>query len=136
MSKPTWTNPRDIEAHLQLRGAYDVGLGNLPYEEKAARRFAHHLKAAELGAGAIHSLALARIYRAGAIAVDVNETEALRWYKRAIEQGSIEAAHELQSFYKQRTRAGGDGAATAGDTQSIAVWRQKRSGSGAARDPT
>jgi TPR repeat protein len=95
----------DIEAHLELRGAYDVGLGNLPYEEKAARRFRHHLKAAELGAGPIFSLAVACIYRVGAIAVEPDETEAIRWYKRAIEQGSVEAAHELQVLYKQQEKA-------------------------------
>ena len=42
---------QDVETHLQLRGAYDIGLGNLPYEELARRRLQHHLKAVELGAG-------------------------------------------------------------------------------------
>jgi TPR repeat protein len=93
-------DPRDFEAHLQLRGAYDVGLGNLPYEEKARRRFEHHLKAVEVGAGPIHTLALARIYVMGALCVEPNQTEAIRWYKHAIQQGSIEAAQELQRLYK------------------------------------
>jgi TPR repeat protein len=95
-------DPRDVEAHLELRGAYDIGLGNLPYEEKAARRFSHHLKAVELGAGAFYTLALARVYLIGAIAVEPDWTQAIRWYKRAIQQGSVEAAHELQQVYKQQ----------------------------------
>src|SRR5258708_10343115 len=52
----------DIEAHLELSSAYDIRLGNLPYEEKAARHFRHLLRAAELGAGPIVSLAAAHIY--------------------------------------------------------------------------
>ncbi len=95
-------DPHDIEAHLQLRGAYDIGLGNLPYEEQARRRFNHHLRAVELGAGAIHTLALARCYVTGAIAL---KTEAIRWYKHAIQQGSIEAAHELQKYYRHIERS-------------------------------
>jgi hypothetical protein len=43
-------DPEDIETHLELRGAYDIRLGNLPYEEKARRCFDHLLKAVELGA--------------------------------------------------------------------------------------
>ena len=42
-------DPQDIETRLQLRGAYDIGLGNMPYDEKARRRFQHHLRAVELG---------------------------------------------------------------------------------------
>jgi TPR repeat protein len=103
----TSMDQNDIEAHLELRSAYDIGLGNIPYEEKAVRRFRHHLKAGELGAGPIVSIALARIYRVGAIAVEPDQTEAIRWYKRAIEQGSVEAAHELQDLYKQQEKAAG-----------------------------
>jgi TPR repeat protein len=93
-------DPQDIETHLQLRGAYDVGLGDLPYDEKARRRFSHHLRAVELGAGIIHTLALARIYVTGALEVAPDLKEAARWYKHAIEQGSAEAAHELQRLYR------------------------------------
>jgi hypothetical protein len=93
-------NPEDVETHLQLRGAYDIGLGNLPYDEKARRRFHHHLKAVEFGAGPIHTLALARILVVGALEVEPNLKEAARWYKHAIQQGSIEAAHELQRLYR------------------------------------
>jgi TPR repeat protein len=90
----------DIETRLQLRSAYDIGLGNLPYDEKARRRFRHHLRAVELGADPIHTLALARIYVMGALEVPPNEKEAIRWYKHAIQQGSIDAAHELQRLYR------------------------------------
>jgi len=93
-------DPQDIETRLQLRGAYDIGLGNMPYDEKARRCFQHHLRAVELGAGPIHTLALARIYVMGALEVEPNLKEAVRWYKHAIQQGSIEAAHELQRSYK------------------------------------
>ncbi len=93
-------DPQDIETHLQLRGAYDIRLGNMPYDEKARRCFAHHLKAVELGAAPIHTLALARVYVMGALEVEPNLKEAVRWYKHAIQQGSIEAAHELQRLYK------------------------------------
>jgi TPR repeat protein len=93
-------DPEDVETHLQLRGAYDVGLGNLPYDEKARRRFSHHLKAVEHGAGPVHTLALARIYVMGALEVAPDLKEAARWYRHAIEQGSVEAAHELQRLYR------------------------------------
>jgi TPR repeat protein len=93
-------DPQDIETHLQLRGAYDIRLGNMPYDEKARRCFQHHLRAVELGAGPIHTLALARIYVTGALEVKPDLKEAVRWYKHAIQQGSIEAAHELQRLYK------------------------------------
>ena len=93
-------DPEDIETRLQLRGAYDIGLGNVPYDEQARRRFHHHLRAVELGADPIHTLALARIYVMGALEVPPNEKEAIRWYKHAIQQGSIEAAHELQRLYR------------------------------------
>jgi TPR repeat protein len=93
-------DPEDVETHLQSRSAYDVGLGNLPYDEKARRRFHHHLRAVELGADPIHTLALARIYVMEAREVPPNEKGAIRWYKHAIHQGSIEAAHELQRLYK------------------------------------
>lgn len=98
-------DPHDIDAHLQLRGAYDIGLGNFSYEEQARRRFNHHLKAVELGAGPIHTLALARNYVTGAIALEPNQEEAIRWYKHAIQQGSIEAADELQKYYRHIERA-------------------------------
>jgi TPR repeat protein len=93
-------DPQDIETHLQLRGAYDIRLGNMPYDEKARRCFQHHLRAVELGAGPIHTLAVARIYVMGALEVAPDLKEAVRWYKHAIQQGSIEAAHELQRLYK------------------------------------
>jgi TPR repeat protein len=96
--------PDDVETHLQLRGAYDIGLGNLLYEEKARRRFEHHLKAVQLGANVIHTLALARTYAMGAIAVPSDEHEAIRWYKQAVQQGSIEAAQELQRLYRHIER--------------------------------
>jgi TPR repeat protein len=96
----TTMDDRDVEAHLQLRGAYDIGLGDLPYDEKARRRFSHHLKAVEHGAGPLHTLALARIYVMGALEVAPDLKEAARWYKHAIEQGSAEAAHELQRLYR------------------------------------
>ena len=75
-------------------------------KEKAARHFRHLLKAAELGAGPV-MLSRRRVhrYRDGAIGVEPDETEAICWYKRAIEQGSVEAAHELQVLYKQQERA-------------------------------
>ena len=93
-------DPQDIETHLELRGAYDVRLGNLPYDEKARRCFQHHLRAVELGAAPIHTLALARIYVMGALEVEPNLKEAVRWYKHAIQQGSVDAVHELQRLYK------------------------------------
>lgn len=97
-------DPEDVETHLQLRGAYDVGLGDLPYDEKARRRFCHHVKAVEHGAGPVHTLALARIYVIGALEVAPDLKAATRWYKRAIEQGSAEAAHELQRLYRHIER--------------------------------
>ena len=93
-------DPQDIETHLQLTRAYDARLGDLPYDEKARRCFQHHLRAVELGADPIHTLALARILVMGAFEVPPNENEAIRWYKHAIQQGSIEAAHELQKLYR------------------------------------
>jgi TPR repeat protein len=93
-------DPRDIQTHLQLRRAYDIRLTDLPYDERARRCFRHHLRAVELGADPIHTLALARIYVMGALEVPPNEQEAIRWYKHAIQQGSIEAAHELQRLYR------------------------------------
>ena len=97
-------DPQDIETRLQLRGAYDIGLGNMPYDEKARRRFQHHLRAVELGAAPIHTLALARIYVMGALEVAPNLKEAVHWYKHAIQQGSIEAAHEPQRLYKHNEK--------------------------------
>ena len=96
----TTMDPRDVETHLQLRGAYDIGLGDFAYDEKARRRFSHHLKAVEFGAGPIHTLALARIYVMGALEVAPDLKEAVRWYKHAVDQGSVEAAHELQRLYR------------------------------------
>lgn len=97
-------DPNDIKTHLELRGAYDIGLGALPYEEKARRRFRHLLRAVELGAGPVWTLAAARIYVTGAIGVEPNEQEAIRWYKHAIDQGSAEAAQELQRYYRHLTK--------------------------------
>ena len=76
-------DPNDVEAHLELRGAYDILLGNLPYEVRARKRFEHLLKAVELGAGPVNTLALATIYAMGATEVEPNPQEAIRWYKRA-----------------------------------------------------
>jgi TPR repeat protein len=98
-------DPDDMEAHWELYGAYDLRLGDIPYEQRAARCFYHHVRAAELGAGPIVSLAVARIYRAGALEVEPNASKSIRWYKRAIEQGSVEAVPELQKYYKQQERA-------------------------------
>ena len=74
-------DPEDIETRLQLRGAYDIGLGNLSCDEEARRRFQHHLRAVELGADPIHTLAQARILVMGALEVPPNEKEAICWYK-------------------------------------------------------
>ena len=93
-------DPQDMETHLQLTRAYDARIGELSYDEKARRCFQHHLRAVELGANVVHTLALARICVMGALEVPPNETEAIRWYKHAIEQGSMEAAHELQRLYR------------------------------------
>jgi TPR repeat protein len=97
-------DPADIETHLQLRGAYDIRLGTVTYDEMARRCFSHHLKAVEFGAGPFWTLGLARIYGMGALEVEPNMTEAIRWYKHAIQQGSAEAAHELQRLYKHIER--------------------------------
>jgi TPR repeat protein len=72
----------------------------------------HLLKAGVLGFGSIVPLVLARLYRFEhrAAAIDVNEAEAVRWYKRAIEQGSVEAAAELQGFYKELEKRKREGA--------------------------
>jgi TPR repeat protein len=86
----------DVDSHVELHRAYDQRLGSLPYEQIARRSFDHLLAAAELGAGAIYSLAVARIYRIGAMTVRSNLIESERWYKKAIEQGSVEAMHEIQ----------------------------------------
>ena len=98
-------DPEDIETHLELRGAYDIRLGNLPYEEKARRCFDHLLKAVELGAAPFWTLGLARTYVTGALMVEPNQEEAIRWYKHAIQQGSVEAAHELQRYYRHLEKA-------------------------------
>ena len=50
-------NPEDVETHLQLRGAYDIGLGDLPYDEKARRRFIS--RQSNLGQGSTHASARA-----------------------------------------------------------------------------
>ena len=97
-------DPNDIETHLELQDAYDRRLGNLPYEIRARKCFEHLLKAVELGAGPVHTLALATIYAMGATEVKPNPTEAIRWYKRAIEQGSIDAADRLQKYYRYLER--------------------------------
>jgi TPR repeat protein len=97
-------DPNDIETHLQLTRVYDARLSDLPYDERARRCFQHHLRAVELGADPIHTLALARILVMGAFEVPPNEEQAIRWYKHAIQQGSIEAAHELQRLYRHIER--------------------------------
>jgi len=96
----TGMNPKDVETHLQLARAYDARIGDLPYDEKARRCFQHHRRAVELGADVVHTLALARILVMGALEVPPDEKEAIRWYKHAIQQGSVEAAHELQRLYR------------------------------------
>lgn len=90
-------DPRDPAVHLELSKAYDQRLGNLPYEEKALRSFSHLVSAAELGGGATCSLAVARIYLTGAIGVVADESQALRWYRRAVDEGSEEALQELRA---------------------------------------
>ena len=40
----------------------------------------------------------------GALEVAPNLKEAVHWYKHAIQQGNIEAAHELQRLYKHIER--------------------------------
>lgn len=92
--------PADVETHLELSSAYDRRLGNLPYLEKDRRCFEHLLKAVEFGAGPVHVLALARRYVMGTLSIEANLEEAVRWYKHAIQQGSVEAAGELQGLYR------------------------------------
>lgn len=101
----------DIEAHLELSGAYDIRLGNLPYEEKPARHFRHLLKAAELGAGPIVSLAVACIYRDGAIGVEPDETEAIRWYKRPLSRAALRRRMSCKVCTNIRRKQLGSGAA-------------------------
>ena len=96
----THMDPTDAEAHYELVWAYDLYMGTCIPEEMPRRKFDHLLKAAEYGGEAIDSLAVARNYREGVVTVEDNEGEAVRWYKRAIELGSVEAAHELQEYYK------------------------------------
>ena len=98
-------DPNDIQAHLELSSAYKVGLGNLPYEKQDQRSFYHLLKAVELGADPVFAVNLARIYAMGTLTVKPNQEEAVRWYKHAIQQGSIEAAHELQKYYRHLERS-------------------------------
>src|SRR5262245_46253796 len=62
-------DPSDLDAHLELLSVYRFGPENLSFEERVARGNAHHLKAAELGAGPSVSLAQARTYRAGVLGV-------------------------------------------------------------------
>ncbi len=88
-------NQDDIEAHLEMSRAYDQRLGDLPYEEKAARGFKHLIAAGKLGAGPMHSLAIARIYLQGAIGIERDHAESVRWFEKAIDQGSAEAEAEL-----------------------------------------
>ncbi|MFK4507965.1 sel1 repeat family protein [Bradyrhizobium daqingense] len=96
--------PADVETHLELSSAYDRRLGNLPYLEKDERCFDHLLKAVEQGAGPIHVLALARKYVMGTLSVRPNFEEAIRWYKHAVQQGSVEAVDELQRLYQHIQR--------------------------------
>lgn len=94
-------NPADIDAHLALHDAYDQRLGAIPYEEKPRRSLDHLRAAAELGAGPIYSLAVARIYRAGTLNLSPDLIQSERWYKKAIEQGSVEAMHEIQELQRK-----------------------------------
>jgi TPR repeat protein len=101
-------NPTDMDAHLALHDVYDQRLGAIPYEQRARKSFDHLVAAAELGAGATYSLAVARIYRTGALMINVDLIESERWYKKATRQGSLEAMHEIQELQKilDRTSAG------------------------------
>ncbi|MCA1475034.1 hypothetical protein [Bradyrhizobium sp. NBAIM08] len=92
--------PADVETHLELSSAYDRRLGNLPYLEKDRRCFDHLLKAVELGAGPVYTTALAIKYGVGTLSVEANQDEAVRWLKHAIQQGSVEAADQLQRLYR------------------------------------
>lgn len=94
------TAPADLETHLELSSAYDRRLGNLPYLEKDRRCFDHLLKAVELGAGPVYTLALAIKCGMGTLSVKANQDEAIRWLKHAIQQGSVEAADQLQRLYR------------------------------------
>jgi TPR repeat protein len=93
-------DPNDIQTHLELSSAYKVGLGSLPYEEKDRRSFDHLLKAVERGADPVFTLRLARDYAMGTLTVKPDQREAIWWYKHAIQQGSAEAAQELQKYYR------------------------------------
>jgi TPR repeat protein len=93
-------DPDDIQTHLELSSAYKVGLGSLPYDEQDRHSLEHLQKAVQLGADPVFTLVLARNYAMGTLTVKPNQREAIRWYKHAIQQGSVEAAHELQKYYR------------------------------------
>lgn len=78
--------------------------GNLPYLEKDRRCFDHLLKAVEGGAGPVHVLALARKYVMGTLSVEADQEEAIRWYKHAVQEGSVEAGDELQRLQQHIQR--------------------------------
>lgn len=90
--------PGDIAAHLELYGAYAEGLGDAPYDQKASRSFEHLLAAAEGEAGSSYSLTVARMYRAGSLAVPVDLAKAAWWYRKAALQGSPVALDELKAL--------------------------------------
>ncbi|WAC74697.1 hypothetical protein OU995_08355 [Roseateles sp. SL47] len=90
--------PVDIIGHLELYGAYADGLGGIDYDLKARRSFEHLLVAAERDAGHTYSLAVARAYRTGGLAVPVDIAKAAWWYRKAAAQGSPDAPRELESL--------------------------------------
>jgi TPR repeat protein len=93
-------DPNDIQAHLELSSAYKVGLGSIPYGEQDRSSLDHLLKAVELGADPVFAVNLARSYAMGTLTVKSNQSEAIRWYRHAIQQGSVEAARELQKYFR------------------------------------
>jgi TPR repeat protein len=120
-------DPNDVQAHLELSSAYKVGVGNIPYDEQSRRSFDHLLKAVELGADPVFAVRLARDYALGTLTVKPNQSEAIRWYKHAIQRGSIEAAHELQKYYRHLEKLQGKRRGT--------LESRKLSSSARSRDP-
>ena len=90
--------PSDVMAHLELYGAYAEGLGDVDYDVKARRSFDHLLAAAERDAGHTYSLAVARTYRTGSLVTKPDRSKAAWWYRKAVEQGSPDAARELRTL--------------------------------------
>lgn len=90
--------PSDVMGHLELYGAYAEGLGDVDHDVKARRSFDHLQAAAERDAGHTYSLAIARIYRTGALVIPPDRVQAAYWYKKAAEQGSPDAVKELRTL--------------------------------------